>query len=67
MSGEKEASVGCAQLKERTVKGKVGLTPVGLQSIGFAFAVMKLELTSVVKCRELTLRRVILLHVAVGV
>lgn len=66
MMGEKEARVRCAQLKERTVKRETWLTPVGLQSIGFAFAVMKLKLTIVVKYRKLTLREVILLHVALG-
>lgn len=64
MESEKEASVRCAQLKERTVKREAGLTPVGLQSIGFAFTVTKLKLTTVVKYRELTLQGVILLHVA---
>lgn len=49
------------------MKREAGLTPVGLQSIGFAFAVMKLELTTVVKYRELTLQGVILLHAALGV
>lgn len=39
----------CAQLKERTVKREAGLTPVGLQSIRFAFAVMKLKLSTGVK------------------
>lgn len=59
--------MGCAQLKERTVKGEAGLTLVGSQSIGSAFAVMKLKLTTVVKYRELTLRGVIPPHVALGV
>lgn len=44
MESEKEASVRCAQLKERTVKREAGLTPVGLQSIGFAFVVMNSNL-----------------------
>lgn len=67
MKGEKEASVRCAQLKEKTVKRGAGPTPVGLQSIGFALAVMKLQLTTVVKYRELPLQGVVLLHVALGV
>lgn len=56
----------CAQLRERTVKREAGFTPVGLQSIGFAFAVMKLKLTTIVKYREFTLQGVILLLVALG-
>ena len=40
MKGEKETSVGCTQLKERIARRKAGLTAVGLQSVGFAFAVI---------------------------
>lgn len=40
MKDEKETSMGCTQLKERIARRKAGLTPVGLQSAGFAFAVI---------------------------
>lgn len=40
MKGEQEASVVCTQLKERIVRRKAGLTPVGLKLVGFAFAVI---------------------------
>lgn len=40
MKGEKERGAGCTQLKEKTAGRKAGLAPVGLQSVGFAFADM---------------------------
>lgn len=39
MKGEKESSMGCTQLQERIARRKAGLTPVGLWSVVFPFAV----------------------------
>lgn len=40
MKGDKKASVGCTQAKEGIVKRKAELSPLGLQWVGFGFAVI---------------------------
>lgn len=63
MESEKEASVRCAQLRE-DCEERSRTHPSGFTVNWLCFCCHELKLTTVIKYRELTLRGVILLHVA---